>query len=66
MKSYQMNELFDILEAVVLVSITLSIVAPLIFMWFGWMKPSNVRKYVKDLTSAYVMFALYGLVRLCM
>lgn len=61
-----MKELFDILETVVLVSITLSIVVPLIFMWFGWMKPSDVRKHVKDLTSAYFMFALYGLVRLCM
>ena len=50
-------------DSVALWSIIASIVAPVIFLALGWMKTTDVRKYVKSLRTAYMWFAVYGLIR---
>ena len=58
-----MKELFNITDTIVLWSIIASIVSPVIFLTLGRMKTTDVRKYVKSLRTAYMWFAVYGLIR---
>ena len=51
------------LDYVVIVSLLASVIAPVIFLSLGWMKTTQLRNYVKSLRTAYVWFAVYGLIR---